>query len=116
MKRPALFLLPNRVWEHYIVADRRTEIICLCCWGYLTTMADGGRYESRYGGPAAWPYGYPLHLQSVRHPARDYMRGIAKAPRVRSSFPAAPAKLKRGFRYTDNKKSIPVPHDYDKTK
>lgn len=50
---PVMFDVPTTVWQHYVEAEQRHQMVCLACWRRLTEIVDGGQFEADHGGPVA---------------------------------------------------------------
>jgi hypothetical protein len=53
MLDPSLFMVPDKVWRHYIEPAQRKAIICEPCFSEIAGLIDGRTYLSRYGEPVA---------------------------------------------------------------
>lgn len=47
------FDVPDDVWLFYVGEEQSRQILCICCWRWLTDVTDGSAYERRNGGPVA---------------------------------------------------------------
>jgi hypothetical protein len=49
---PAMFMVPDRVWRHYILSLGDGEkMLCLDCFKLIVRLTDGGRYMRKHGEP-----------------------------------------------------------------
>jgi hypothetical protein len=51
-RNPIFWMVPTKVWKHYIKAPEREAILCLSCWKSIVERSDGGAFQERYGKPA----------------------------------------------------------------
>jgi hypothetical protein len=50
LKRPPQWMVPKRVWRHYIpAAERGALLLCIECWQKIVEATDRGRYQKKYG-------------------------------------------------------------------
>jgi hypothetical protein len=49
--RPKLWMVPDKVWRHYIHSPERESILCLPCWKTIVETIDGCVFQNRYGQP-----------------------------------------------------------------
>lgn len=50
---PALFDVPNKVWNYYVESDQSAQVICLPCWNWLVEVTDDGAFQAQHGRPTA---------------------------------------------------------------
>jgi hypothetical protein len=64
---PAGFMVPDRVWKHYVHEDHRHNLICFGCWTELVQHADGGRYMNKHGAGEGtfWIFGSPKDMARI---------------------------------------------------
>lgn len=41
---PAMFMVDNEEWKHYIQPDQRRSILCRHCYDYIINITDGGKF------------------------------------------------------------------------
>jgi hypothetical protein len=52
LQHPVFWMVPHRVWRHYVKQPDRDARLCLVCWETLVQRVDGGAFQNRYGKPA----------------------------------------------------------------
>jgi hypothetical protein len=88
LKQPPLWMVPKRVWRHYIPEPERGALLCIECWQKIVEATDRGRYQNKYGSPKR------LDLQAT---SRDWCKYRARAFR---RFPS-PRMILVGFHSKD---------------
>jgi hypothetical protein len=78
LRNPTFWMVPAKVWAHYIKPPEREAILCLRCWQNIVQTIDGGAFQDRYGKPAVIDFDEQDRINEA-----DLTRGYRRFPPMR---------------------------------